>query len=141
MEIKKIQQKRRLVIEIERILERELVIVLKNPYEEFNDIVEYVAIWKDYRENLYSRRELFIMTDESVEKNIGSGRKYIWYDRRWTINFMAHLILKDILKHNGNNLRIISKLKEYYTEAVERLRVDSSILDTINRDDILSLSN
>lgn len=129
--------------EIIQFIRRELVIVLKNPYEDFNDIVEYVAIVNggELLDNLGQYRHLFIMTDESIEKKIGAATKYIWYGKMWTETFMACLILKDILKHNGDNLRIKTKIKQYYVEAVERLRVDNKILENVKVGDIVRMSN
>lgn len=115
-------------------------IVLHNPYkEEINDIVEYVALF--FVQELYPYKELFIMTDESVEKKIGSGAKYVWYRSAYVESFVASLILHDILKHNNNNLRIKTKLKEYYKEALKRLQVFDVDLTKINKDEIVRLSN
>lgn len=136
---KKEIQKNKLYNRIYFKVQRERELVLKNPYPEFNDIVEYVA--KFYKEDLYPFTEVLIMTDESIEKGIGAAKKYIWYRDRYVNAFIAHLILTDILKNNNNNLRILTKINKYYDEAVKRLSVDSNILNNIKKEEIERLSN
>lgn len=97
---------------------------LKNPYQEDDvfDLVEYIGQF--FVSELYPFTTIFVKTKDEKRKKFGVQAEYFWYDDRWTYSSMAALILYHILKNNGNNIRIKTKLREYYNKAIEELKVN-----------------
>lgn len=117
-------QKLKLVFRLKSFIQREKgLFFLKNPYQEEGilDLVEYVGTFDDPDIPYY--REVFVKTYNEARRKFGVQADYFWYDTNWTTNIMAHLILHHILKKNGNNLRILTKIKEYYLDALKDLRL------------------
>jgi hypothetical protein len=117
-------QKLKLVFRLRSFIQREKgLFFLKNPYQEEGmlDLVEYVGTFDD--PDIFSYHEVFVKTYNEDRRKFGVQADYFWYDTNSTIDTMARLILYHILKKNGNNLRILTKIKEYYLDALKDLRL------------------
>lgn len=139
-----------LVYKIEKRLDiefRKNDVFINNPYqyEDYYDLVDKIGIF--YKHELLPYREIYVRTTNPKKEGLGVTSKYFWYRMDATKRDMAYIILKDILTHNGGNLRIKTKIKQYFEEAMDRLRLSDEEVDkiledlTINKDSIVRLSN
>lgn len=121
---KEYTQKMKLITRLMSFIQREKgLFFLKNPYQEEGmlDLVEYVGTFDDPDIPYY--HEVFVKTYNEARRQFGVQADYFWYDTNWTTHIMARLILYHILQKNGNNLRILTKIKEHYLDAVKDLKV------------------
>jgi hypothetical protein len=116
-------QKLKLVFRLRSFIQREKgLFFLKNPYQEEGmlDLVEYVGTFDD--PDIFGYHEVFVKTYNEDRRKFGVQADYFWYDTNSTIDTMARLILYHILKKNGNNLRILTKIKVLF-RCSKRLKI------------------